>query len=93
MKDAVSTESNLSSRVLRDVLDTIDVPYDRIFQGKALLIDGSLLEKRNRIAHGEPVDVDSDTYVQLHDLVIELVNHLKDVILNRARDREYLSTQ
>ena len=93
MKDAVSTESNLSSRVLRDVLDTIGVPYDRIFQGKALLIDGSLLEKRNRIAHGERVDVDSVTYAQLHDLVIELVNHLKDVILHRARDREYLSTR
>ncbi len=92
VRDAVSTESNLSARVLRDVLDTIDVPYDRVFGQKALLIDGSLLENRNRIAHGEPIQIDSVTYVQLHDLVVELINHLKDVLLSRARDREYLST-
>ena len=92
VRDAVSAESNLSSRVLRDVLDTIGIPYDRVFGQKALLIDGSLLENRNRIAHGEPVEIDSVTYVQLHNLVVELINHLKDVVLSRARDREYLST-
>lgn len=88
--DAVSSESNLSSRVLRDVLATIGIPYDRIFRGKALLIDASLLAARNSIAHGEQVEVDSVTYRQLHDLVVELVDHLKDVIVNHARDRRYL---
>ena len=91
VRDAVSTESNLSSRVLRDVLDTVDIPYDRVVGQKALLIDGSLLEHRNRIAHGERVEIDYVTYLQLHELVIELINLLKDAILSRARDREYLS--
>lgn len=90
VSDAVSSDSNLSSRVLQDVLAAIGVPYDRIFRGKALLIDRSLLAARNRIAHGERVEVDSATYRQLHELVVELVNHLKDVIVNHARDRRYL---
>ena len=90
VNDAVSSDSNLSSRVLQDVLAAIGVPYDRIFRGKAFLIDGSLLAARNRIAHGERVEVDSVTYRQLHELVVELVNHLKDVIMNHARDRRYL---
>ena len=92
VKDVVSAESNLSSRILQDILDTIDIPYDQVFRQKALLIDGSLLENRNRIAHGESAEIDSVTYVQLHDLVIELINHLKDVVVNRARDQQYLST-
>ena len=90
VSDAVSSDSNLSSRVLQDVLAAIGVPYDRIFRSKAFLIDGSLLAARNRIAHGERVEVDSVTYRQLHELVVELVNHLKDVIVNHARDRRYL---
>ena len=93
VEGAVSAESNLSSRVLHhDVLDTIDIPYDRVFGQKALLIDGSLLNNRNRIAHGDVVEIDSITYEQLHELVIELINHLKEVVVNRARDQGYLST-
>lgn len=90
VNDAVSSDSNLSARVLQDVLATIGIPYDRIFRGKALLIDASLLAARNGIAHGERVEVDSVTYRQLHELVVELVDHLKDVIVNHARDRRYL---
>ena len=90
VSDAVSGDSNLSSRVLQDVLAAIGVPYDRIFRGKAPLIDGSLLAKRNDIAHGGRVEVDSVTYRQLHELVVELVDHLKDVIVDHARGRRYL---
>ena len=90
VKDAVSSKSNLSSRVLQDVLAAIGVPYDPIFKGKAPLIDRSLLAARNSIAHGERVEVDSVTYRQLHELVVELVDHLKDVIVDHARGRRYL---
>ena len=89
--EAVSTDANLSSRVLRDVLDAVDIPYDQVVRQKGLLIDGSLLRHRNRIAHGERVEIDYVTYIQLHDLVIELMSQLKDAVLSRARDREYLS--
>lgn len=93
VSDAVSSGSNLSSRVLQDILATIGVPYDRIFSGKAPLIDGSLLATRNDIAHGGRVEVDSITYRQLHELVVELVDHLKDVIVDHARGRRYLIAQ
>ena len=92
VRNAVSTESNLSSRILRDVLDTVDIPYEQVVGQKGLLIDGSLLRHRNRIAHGERSEVDHATYVQLHDLVIGLISDLKETIVSRARDRAYLST-
>lgn len=91
VRNAVSMESNLSSRVLRDVLDTVDIPYGQVVGQKGLLIDGSLLRHRNRIAHGERIEVDYATYAQLHDLVIELISDLKETIISRARDRAYLT--
>lgn len=87
---AVDTESNLSSAVLRDLLATIGVPYDSTWSAKELLLDGSLLKTRNDVAHGERVDVDRTTYDQLHDFVVDLLDHLKTSIENQAATRAYL---
>ncbi len=88
--DAIDTESNLSSAVLRDLLATVGMPYDSTWSGRELLLDGSLLRTRNDVAHGERTDVDAETYDQLHQLVLDLVNHLKTSIENRAASRAYL---
>jgi hypothetical protein len=87
---AIDTESNLSSSVLRDLLATIDLPYDTRWSSKELLIDGSLLKTRNDVAHGERRDVDAETYEQLHALVVELLDHLKRSIESSAVMRGYL---
>ena len=89
---AIDTESNLSSTVLRDLLATIGIPYDLTWSGRELLLDGSLLKTRNDVAHGERTEVDADTYDQLHQLVLDMVNHLKTSIENQAAIRAYLRT-
>ena len=90
VEGAIDTESNLSSAVLRDILATIDVPYDASWSSKELLIDGSLLKTRNDVAHGEHSDIDADTYDQLHDLVIDLLDQIKTAIENHAVVKAYL---
>ena len=92
-KQIIDTESNLSSDVLKNIFATIGIPYDSILAGKELLIDGSLLKNRNGVAHGEYIQIDSDTYNQLHQLVVELIDHIKNVIESQARTQAYLSPQ
>ena len=89
----IDTESNLSSCVLKNIFATIGIPYDSILAGKEILIDGSLLKNRNRIAHGEYIQIDADTYNQLHQLVVELIDHMKNVIESQARTQAYLAPQ
>lgn len=88
--DAIDTESNLSSTVLRDLLATIGIPYDSAWSGRELLLDGSLLKTRNDVAHGERTDIDVATYDQLHQLVLELIDQLKTSIENHAAGGAYL---
>ena len=92
-RQIIDTESNLSSGVLKNIFSTIGIPYDSILEGKELLIDGSLLKNRNGIAHGEYIQIDFDTYNQLHQLVVELIDHMKNVIESQARTQAYLSPQ
>ena len=92
-RQIVDTESNLSSCVLKDIFATIGISYDSILTGKELLIDGSLLKHRNGIAHGEYIQIDTDTYNQLHQLVVELIDHMKNVIESQAHTQAYLALQ
>lgn len=85
----IDTESNLSSKVLNNILFTIGVPFDDFWQTKSLLIDGKLLYYRNKIAHGERQAVDETTYSELHDLVIESISYIKNMVENIAIQKKY----
>lgn len=88
-KGVVNTRSNLNSEVLRDIHWMIGVPYLSDFQTKELLIDGSLLAKRNAVAHGRGDPVDEDTFRELHALVVELLNLFRNAVENAASSALY----
>jgi len=92
-ESVVDTESNLSSPVLKNILFTLGIPFDNYWQGKILLIDGSLLYLRNRIAHGEREEVSTATYRELHGFVVDALDYLKRTIevfaLNQLYRRNY----
>lgn len=88
-KDIVDTESNLSSKVLQNLLFVIGIPYDEFWQGKSLAIDGKLLHYRNKIAHGERHMIDESTFFELHDLVINSLDYMKNSIENSAIQQKY----
>ena len=85
----IDTESNLSSSVLRDILLCLGLQYNSTWSTKELLIDGSLLRTRNEVAHGDRTVVSEATYLQLHELVLELLEQFRTAIENAAAQRLY----
>lgn len=87
-KTAVDTESNLSARVLREIIFTLGFDYS-FYEPKEKLLESKLLKKRNHIAHGEDIDIEDVDYDELHATVIELMNCLYNQIENGAVSRSY----
>jgi hypothetical protein len=86
---SIDSEDNLSSKVLLNLLTTVGIYCDDFFTSRFLVLDGSLLKKRNEIAHGEKTEVDTVDYDQLHTLVLELIDYLKRRIETAAANSEY----
>lgn len=89
LKEAVDTESNLSSSVFQNIAGWIGVDATR-YETKFHFLDQSLLERRNRIAHGEYLDVDSHAFEGLVDETILLLRWFKTDIENALATRAYL---
>ncbi len=87
--NVIDTESNLSSAVLQSIFSTIGLPYHSFWIMNEPLLDGSLLKARNEIAHGEDTVIDKETYKQLHELVISLMDHIRTDIQNAAILKQY----
>jgi len=88
LDSAINTKSNLGSVVFENISLAIGLdptPY----KTKYKLIDESLLKRRNNIAHGEYLDVNSDEYRDLADEVIGLIRGFKTDIENAATMEKY----
>ena len=79
----VRTESNLTSLVLQSIISRLNLDFQP-YELRATLIDETLVGSRNRIAHGEYLEIDIDRYLELHDLVLEMLNSFTNDILNSA---------
>ena len=88
-KDAIRTEANLSSAVLIEILGTLSLTVHD-YESKFHLIDSQLLAKRNHIAHGNSIDIDSEEYLALHEEMLDLMNLLRNQIENAAISKAYL---
>ena len=89
---AIRTESNLSSTVFENIAMSIGVAFAP-YAPFANLIDKSLLDRRNRIAHGEYLEVDEAGYSALADEVIKLLRMYKTDIENLASTGAYRLSQ
>ncbi len=87
--EAVSTESNLSSTVFVNIVGWIGIdptPYSSRFP----LIDTTLLHSRNRIAHGEYLDIGSDRFFELAKDILEMLRWFKTDIENAVVGSAFL---
>jgi hypothetical protein len=88
-KDGViNTKSNLSSEVMDEILSIIGIDKN-CYQTKSNFIDESLLARRNSIAHGEYLDLNSESYKGVSDTVVSLLRQFKNDIENNASQALY----
>lgn len=88
----IKTDSNLKSGIFIEIMATIGLPCTD-YETSYKLIDSVLLEKRNKIAHGERIEsleLDEERYCDLHDKVLGLIQLFATQALNAALLKQYL---
>jgi len=87
-KSIIDTESNLSSSVLKEIIWCLNLSYDS-FEIKEKLIDEKMLAKRNHIAHGEYLEIESEDIIYLRDEILALMIEFKNQIENSALTKSF----
>jgi hypothetical protein len=90
----INTHSNLSTDVLKDIFNKTGLNYTHDFELNEKRIDEKLLGYRNKIAHGErsyEIDDLRDSYVELKTLVVNLLDNVRDQIINSVENKLYLN--
>lgn len=80
-KSAIDTESNLSSKVFREIVWCLGIDYSP-YESSDKVFDEQLLAKRNHVAHGEDLDVDVSDYLDLHARILGLMETLRTQLQN-----------
>ena len=89
IKDAIDTRSNLDSRIFKDIL--VAVGFDtEAYDTKNKFFDTRLLANRNRIAHGEYLEIEPGDFAELKAVVVNVMDQFRDDIENAAATRGYL---
>jgi hypothetical protein len=87
----VSTNANLSSSILREIVCLLGLDYS-VFEPEQKLIDDKLLNRRNTIAHGESLphlSLDRDEYNEIHQKVLFMMENFRTQIENSATLETY----
>ena len=87
-KKAISTKSNLSSGVFKEIINLLSLDYSP-YATKEKLIDSTLLHFRNNIAHGKGLYPSFDQTENLFDEIILMMNNFKNQIENAAAIEGY----
>ena len=88
----VKTNSNLNSEIFIEIMATIGLDCTN-YESSYKLIDAVLLEKRNKIAHGERLEtigMDEERYFEIHEKVFALIQLYANQVANAEIMKEYL---
>jgi hypothetical protein len=88
-KDAISTASNLSSEILKEITYILGIDFS-LYSTKSKLIDEKLLKTRNEIAHGNYLTVDREEYIELHTEVMVMLEIFRNQIENGAVNEDFI---
>jgi hypothetical protein len=87
-KEPISTASNLSSEVFKEITYILGIDFS-LYSTKSKLIDEKLLKNRNEIAHGNYLMIDTEEYIELHTEVIGMLDTFRNQIENAAVNEDY----
>ncbi len=85
---AIRTESNLKWKVFVNIATSLGLEVDR-YMTKANLINTSLVDRRNSIAHGEYLELGGTDVGKLVDEVLQMMRDYKTDIQNAASMGSY----
>ncbi|OCR00981.1 hypothetical protein BCD67_06370 [Oscillatoriales cyanobacterium USR001] len=88
-KDAISTASNLSSEILKEITAILGIDFS-LYSINSQLIDTKLLKTRNEIAHGNYSVFDREEYIELHIEVIGMLEIFRNQIENAAIEKKFM---
>ncbi len=86
MSSAIDTESNLTSKVFANIAASLDIATTS-YETKFKLIDESLVRRRNKVAHGEYLDLEADDFRVLADEILQIMRDYKTDLQNAASMR------
>jgi MAE_28990/MAE_18760-like HEPN len=81
--------ANLSSDIFKDIICLMGLDYDSQYELSENLIDERLLKQRNTIAHGQYLLIDRQSYIELHEIVVGMMDLFRDQIDNAASLETY----
>ncbi|MGK7925356.1 MAG: MAE_28990/MAE_18760 family HEPN-like nuclease [Spirulina sp.] len=87
-KDIISTDSNLSSDILKEITYILGIDFS-FYSTKCVLIDTQLLKARNSIAHGDYLLIDRAGYIELHQEVLAMMEIFRNQIENAASEKKF----
>ena len=90
-EDTISTASNLSSSILREIICVLGLNYS-FYETKQVIIDEQLLKRRNMIAHGESLpylSLDRETYRDLQGKILDMMEDFRTQVENHAFQELY----
>lgn len=85
----IDTRSNLKADVFENIAHSIGIATAS-YESRFNLMDESLLARRNRIAHGEYLDIDVEGWRKLSDEVLLLMRQFKTDIENAASTNAFV---
>jgi hypothetical protein len=88
MSSAINTESNLSSTVFCNIATSLGIDFTA-YDTKFNLVDKSLVDRRNAIAHGEYLDLSGSDFAVLVDEILLMMRQYKTDLQNAASLEAY----
>jgi hypothetical protein len=79
--EVISSRSNLNSDVLQDLCYYLSIDAEN-FRDDFDFIDSILLHRRNNIAHGQFININEDSLVEMSDRVIKIMRMFNNAIEN-----------
>jgi hypothetical protein len=87
-KNVINTHSNLNFEVLEEITSCLGLDISA-YEARRKFIDGKLVARRNKIAHGNHDEIDDEEMNELRQTVVDLMDTFKTQIENAAAQKAY----
>ena len=98
-KSLIDTKDNLSSKVLKNIIDIIGLKYNDAMKNRSNYIDYDLLRRRNSIGHGNKIidekpeesqDLTIEDVIKLKDFILLMLDYFCEILIDYADQELYL---